>query len=264
MKTGIQYGLPAADYHKIRALSATGLKKLATSPAHFAHWLDNPDEQTPALRLGMLTHICVIEPKRFDDEVVVAPIVDRRTKEGKSIWEQFKGDNEGKEIITHEEREQMLAMRAAVRAHPAASLLLTGGKAEVSVFAEEGGVYCKARFDYLTNAIIDLKTTEDASPAGFARSVANYGYHIQAAHYLAMAKAVGLEVKEFILIAVEKSGPHAVACYKLDPADILLADAERRRLIQLHASCSEFNAWPAYSREIETLTLPKWAQTKAA
>jgi hypothetical protein len=30
------------------------------------------------------------------------------------------------------------------------------------------------------------------------------------------------------------------------------------------ASCCEFNSWPAYSREVETLILPKWHNQKAA
>lgn len=267
MNPGINYNLPAADYHAIRALSATGLKKLAVTPAHYAHWLDHPDEPTPAMRIGRLVHLACIEPVLWDASVVVAPIVDRRTKEGKSIWEQFQASNGGKEIVTHDEHQQMLAMRASVRAHPAAGALFKEGASEVSLFAtdESTGALCKSRLDWLkTGQIVDLKTTEDASPAGFARSVHNYGYHLQAAHYVAMAKAVGLGSLDFILVAVEKTAPHAVACYKLDPSDILLADAERRRLMQLHASCTEFKSWPAYSREVETLTLPNWAKTKAA
>jgi exodeoxyribonuclease VIII len=157
-------------------------------------------------------------------------------------------------------------MRHAVRAHPAAAKLLTGGAAEVSLFAnDERGAYCKARYDYLTEtAIVDLKTTEDASPAGFARSLANYKYNLQAAHYRAMAKAVGLGDLRFVFVAVEKSAPHAVACYELDAADLILAENERQALLALHSTCSDFKTWPAYSREVETITLPNWAKVKAA
>ena len=52
--------------------------------------------------------------------------------------------------------------------------------------------------------IIDLKSTVDASPKGFQRSVANYRYHVQSSHYLDVVEmATGTHLK-LGFIAVEK------------------------------------------------------------
>jgi len=267
MKPGIYNDLPADQYHADQAYSFSAIKQAMRSPAHLKAWLTAPPEQTPAMRLGTLTHLAVLQPDLFGSTTAVAPIVDRRTKEGKSIWEQFQAQNTGKEIITNDEREQLTAMRDSVRIHPAASALLGKGTAEVSVFNQcvETGLPLKARMDWVReNAIVDLKTTEDASPAGFAKSVSNYRYDLQAAHYRRMLKLEGRGDLPFYLIAVEKEAPFAVAVYRLDEGDLTLADMQMQQQLRAIASCCEFNSWPAYSREVETLTLPKWHNQKAA
>lgn len=267
MKPGIYDDLPADQYHADPAYSFSAIKQAMRSPAHLKAWLTAPPEQTPAMRIGTLTHLAVLQPDLFGSTTAVAPIVDRRTKEGKSIWEQFQAQNTGKEIITNDEREQLTAMRDSVRIHPAASALLGEGTAEVSVFNQcvETGLPLKARMDWVReNAIVDLKTTEDASPAGFAKSVSNYRYDLQAAHYRRMLKLQGRGELPYILIAVEKEAPFAVAVYRLDEGDLTLADMQMQQQLRAIASCCEFNSWPAYSREVETLTLPKWHNQKAA
>jgi len=267
MKPGIYNDLPADQYHADPAYSFSAIKQAMRSPAHLKAWLTTPPEQTPAMRIGTLTHLAVLQPDLFGSTTAVAPIVDRRTKEGKSIWEQFQAQNTGKEIITNDEREQLTAMRDSVRIHPAASALLGEGTAEVSVFNQcvETGLPLKARMDWVReNAIVDLKTTEDASPAGFAKSVSNYRYDLQAAHYRRMLKLQGRGDLPFYLIAVEKEAPFAVAVYRLDEGDLTLADMQMQQQLRAIASCCEFNSWPAYSREVETLTLPKWHNQKAA
>ena len=267
MKPGIYDDLPADQYHADPAYSFSAIKQAMRSPAHLKAWLTAPPEQTPAMRIGTLTHLAVLQPDLFGSTTAVAPIVDRRTKEGKSIWEQFQAQNTGKEIITNDEREQLTAMRDSVRIHPAASALLGEGTAEVSVFNQcvETGLPLKARMDWVRdNAIVDLKTTEDASPAGFAKSVSNYRYDLQAAHYRRMLRLQGRGDLPFMLIAVEKEAPFAVAVYRLDEGDLTLADMQMQQQLRAIASCCEFNSWPAYSREVETLTLPKWHNQKAA
>lgn len=259
MKNEMIHDMPAPDYHAHPAISKSGLDQVRKSPAHYKHWLTAPREETAAMRLGTLTHLSVFQPELYRSRVVVAPIVDKRTKEGKSIWEQFKVENDGKDIVTHDDAVTIREMTTSVRGSDA-GLMITGGAAEVSLFATQNGVDCKARLDYVVDdVIVDLKTTEDASPAAFARSVANYRYHVQAAHYLALARELGMEAKRFVFIAVEKEAPYAIARYELDPADLMLAEADRQKHLARYASCQAFDSWPSYSYEIKILTLPKWA-----
>ena len=254
--------MPAWEYHRDPSISKSGLDQFRKSPAHFQAWLAEDREQTPAMRIGTLTHLAVLEPDSFDEKTVIAPLVDKRTKEGKSIWEQFKGDNDGKEILSLDEHNQIVAMRDSVRKHQAAGKLLAKGGSEISVFAvcPKTKVMMKGRFDWLDgNTIVDLKTTEDASPEGFAKSVANYRYHMQAAHYIALAGLVGIKDATFKMIAVEKAAPYAVAVYELGAADLILAESDRITLLEMFSSCTQFQSWPAYSQNITTISLPRWA-----
>lgn len=254
--------MPAWEYHRDPSISKSGLDQFRKSPAHFQAWLAEDREQTPAMRIGTLTHLAVLEPDTFDSKTVVAPLVDKRTKEGKSIWEQFKAQHDGKEILSLDEHDQIVAMRDSVRKHQAAGKLLAKGGSEISVFATcpKTKVMMKGRFDWLDgNTIVDLKTTEDASPEGFAKSVANYRYHVQAAHYIALAGLVGIKDAKFVMIAVEKSAPYAVAVYELGAADLILAESDRITLLEMFSSCTKFQSWPAYSQNITTISLPRWA-----
>ena len=254
--------MPAWEYHRDPSISKSGLDQFRRSPAHYKAWLAEDSEQTPAMRIGTLTHLAVLEPDTFNSVTVIAPLVDKRTKEGKSIWEQFKGDNDGKEILSLDEHNQIVAMRDSVRKHQAAGKLLAKGGSEISVFAvcPKTKVMMKGRYDWLDgNTIVDLKTTEDASPDGFAKSVANYRYHIQAAHYIALAGLVGIKDATFRMIAVEKAAPYAIAVYELGAADLILAESERITLLEMFSSCTQFQSWPAYSQNITTISLPRWA-----
>jgi hypothetical protein len=92
------------------------------------------------------------------------------------------------------------AMAQALLEHPVARLGLTGGQPEQALFADDDrfGVWRRCKVDYLAPAaggrliLTDIKTTEDASPAGFAKSAAKYGYHRQAANCAWLARRLGL------------------------------------------------------------------------
>ena len=103
-----------------------------------------------------------------------------------------------------------------------------------------------------------MKTTDDATPEGFSRTVTSFGYHIQAAHYLEMTGA-----ENFIFVAVERKAPYAVGIYKLD-AEWLQAGANlRRKAITLLHECKALDSWPAYPTAVQTLSCPKWVLNKS-
>jgi exodeoxyribonuclease VIII len=107
--------------------------------------------------------------------------------------------------------------------------------------------------------VVDLKTTKSASKRGFAKSVAEYRYHVQAAIYTDLLEANGLFVPEFIFIAVEKTYPYAVGIYKLDQDALDLGRSLYQRDLALYKHCVEMDDWPAYPEEVVTLSLPAWA-----
>lgn len=247
-----------ADYHSDPAISASHLHAVAKSPAHYyARFLDPnrpPSPSSPALLFGSLAHCAVLEPDEIYSRYAVAP--DRRTKEGKEIAKQMASD--GIEAVSQSDWDMAKAMREAVHAHPIAAKLLEEGAPEQSFWWDDvaTGMRCKCRPDWLRpdGIVVDLKTTQDASPKGFGKSVANFRYHVQAAHYLN-----GLEAERFLFIAVEKTYPFSVAVYELDEDALQegrhLAFRDLRRI----ATCRKLNEWPGYSQEVTTLSLPMWA-----
>jgi hypothetical protein len=248
------------DYHADPAVSASHLHAVAKSPYHYwSRYLDTKriaPEPTAAMRLGLLVHCAVLEPDELLQRYSVAP--DRRTKEGKAAVARMAA--EGIEAVSETDMALALSMAASVRVHPAAAALLAHGKAEQSFWWDDTdtGLRCKCRPDwYSGSTVVDLKTTTDASPAGFARSVATFRYHVQASHYLA-----GLHGAErFVFIAVEKTAPYAVAVYELDAAAMAAGDELRQRDMRIIADCQATTEWPGYGDDCQALSLPSWALT---
>ena len=247
------------QYHTDPAVSASHLKAVMQSPYHYwSRFVDpnrSPIEPTAAMRLGSLAHCAILEPDDLLQRYgVCGP---RNTKAGKEQAAAMEA--EGIEAVTSTDMALALSMAAAVRNHTAAAELLKRGKAEQSFWWDDlpTGMRCKCRPDWYHGAtVVDIKTTTDASPQAFARAVATYGYHVQAAHYLA-----GLHGAErFVFVAVEKSYPHAVAVYELDAASMALGRTMRDNALDVIAGCHAAGVWPGYGDTfIQTISLPKWA-----
>lgn len=259
-----------AEYHAHPAISKSGLDRIDQSPAHYRAWLSEPRITTPALTFGSACHNYVLECETFENRYVVAPSgIDRRTKAGKELWEAFTSEAAGREIISTDDMEKLVAIRASIIDHPVAEELLDhgSGKAEVSVFGVLDDVGVKCRPDWLREdgIVVDLKTTDNAGHSAFSRSVAKYRYHVQSAFYSDLLEAVTCEpVKAFVFIAVEKAPPYAVSVYELDAESLEVGRSAYQRNLDTFRRCLEANHWPAYSDAIETLTLPRWAFAEAA
>lgn len=271
-----RYGLPMenAAYHRHHGVSKSHLDLVARSPLHYwARYVDPnrvEPEPTPAMLLGTALHTHVLELEAWDERYITAPDgVDRRTKAGKELWAAFEAEAEGRAVISRADLDQVQAMSRAVYRHPAAALLLgMEGKAETThMWTDEAtGLECKCRPDWLTadgSIVVDLKTTEDASPAGFRKSISSWRYHVQAAWYLhGLEQATGTRPEQFIFVCVEKKAPHAVAVYAAD-AEMIAAGAEAAaRDLDVLATCKQANAWPSYSEQIEIISLPGWMRPR--
>lgn len=260
----IRHDLTNAEYHASTAISKSGLDLIRRAPYLYAYRRENPQEQTPAMRLGTLTHTVVLEPEVFAHSVIARPEgIDRRTSAGKADWAAFEIMAEGREIITNEEGAKLAAIRDAVRSHPAAAKALTGSPTiEQSIFWDSDGIACRCRPDAVTSkgVIVDLKTTRDASPEGFAKSIAQYRYHVQAAFYSdGYRAAFGEAPRGFVFIAVETEPPYLVAVYVASEAMTQRGRVDYQTDLDTFRRCQESGTWPGYSDAPLTIDLPKWA-----
>ena len=268
--TTVMHNQSAADYHADPGASASRLKLLRRSPAHMRYAMDNPEEPTPAMIIGSATHSAILEPDLFVKEWGRLPVGDGRStaiKQAKAeLITQFGADH----ILKSDVYDNILAMRDSVLGNALALDLLDGADTEVSHYWTEDRIECKARIDALpregsqwNNCIVDIKTTANAHPDEFRRTVGNFSYHIQAAHYLAAA-----DRDRFIFIVVERDAPHCVAIYELDDDALELGRQERDSLLKLWALCEAkeavrgADAWPGFPPEIQELALPGWAYTQ--
>lgn len=265
MTPGFHNDLAFPEYLALERLSPSGAKLLARSPAHYAWSRAHPFPETPALRVGKATHSLALEGREaFAAAFAVEPKADGRTREGKAVKAAFAEEAEGKIILTATEAELVEAMAAGILAHPLAPALIEGGTPELSMIwtDPETGAPCKGRADLARLAdgvIVDLKTALTAAPGDFARSVLSYGYHCQAAAYLAGSAALGANVRDFIILAVEKAPPYAVGIYRLPDAALELGRRRWAESCALYAACRESGIWPGYGESIQELTLPGWA-----
>lgn len=252
-----------ADYHALPSVSKSGLDLIRKAPALYKWRRENPMLPTPAMRMGTLAHTAVLEPDTLRDRVMVAPKVDRRTSAGKSEWEAFLIASEGKELVEIDELEKLVKIRDAVWAHPAANKAMRQiSEVESSIFWAMDGVDCRCRPDAITsgNVIVDLKTTRDASPEGFAKSIAQYRYHVQAAFYSdGYLKAFGAPPRGFVFIAVETEPPFLVGVYVSSEAMTIRGRSDYETDLQTYRRCIEADDWPGYAETPLTIDLPKWA-----
>lgn len=262
---GLYPQMSAAEYHALPYASNSRLKHLLRSPAHAKAYMESPSATTPALALGSAIHTAVLEPHLFESKYIVAPDCDRRTKEGKAIWEAFQAEANGREIIKQADRDTCLAVYGAIYEHPAAGALLNAaGDVELSVIAEDeaSGALYKIRPDKLVGhlgTVVDLKTTQDASREAFTRSIFNLGYHRQAALYLDGLRASGVEVQHFVFVAVEKEPPFGVGVYRLTDEAVEAGRTQLAPLLRTWKWCEDTGEWPGYSEQVEDITLPRYA-----
>ena len=244
-------------YHADKGSISTSLiKKMANTFAHADYALHSEFEQTAAMQLGTVFHDLVLEDGMGFE---VQPDVNARTKAGKATLADFKELNEGKLIVKQEVVDTARMMRESVYKHTTASALLKSGDAEMSIFWDHKGQQLRCRPDFYNtaNVVVDLKSAIDASPAGFAKAVANFGYDLQEAIYRD-GVTTQLEVKDFVFIVTDNKPPHLTAVYRLKTEDVLKARDKYHRLLSGWKACNEFEYFTGYSDDIVTLDLPGW------
>ena len=257
------------QYHSGPGVSKSHLDAIAgKSPRHYWQKYINPDRErtppTPAMVMGSAIHSAILEPDLFPSEYVANPGIERRSNAGKAEYAAFEAEHKGKIVLSDEDFQACLAIRDAVHSHPLAAGLLTLGQAEQSFYGidPETGELIKCRTDYMHDSgsmIVDLKSTEDASPDGFGKSAANFRYPVQIAWYHdVMDAAYGEHPEHWVFMAVEKKPPYAIGIYFTDPADVQRARVAARRDFMRIVEAKRAGVWPDYGAEALPLSLPAW------
>ena len=258
-----------AEYNAIEGVRRSDLWQIRLSPEKYRYLTEHPEKQTPALVFGSMVHKLLLEPKTFSREFIVAPQVDRRTRDGREAWREFLERNAGKTGIMQDEYEQAQEMVQAVLRHPIASKLMHG-KTEEPFFFTDGvtGEQCKCRVDLLTEldgkpVVVDYKTAVLADTEVFSKKLFQYGYHLQAYMYTeaVMLSMVLPERPRFVFIAQEKDKPYSVNCIEVSEEVMDAGEREFRRLMNILHECKETGYWYGYNGafdELNSTEVPGW------
>lgn len=260
---GVFRDMPTETYFAIDAMSQSGAKEILRSPAHFRYAREHQREPTPAMRFGTAVHAGILEPETFEATVVCAPAINARTTAGREQRDAFLAANAGRLVLSADDYDRARRCIEAVGRHPAAKALLTGAEVEVSLFWLDGRYKapCKGRIDARNHdGLIDIKTTQDASPEEYSRTIASYGYHLQAAHYFSGCEHLLDATPQFFAhIVVETEAPHGVAVYAIPGNAIMAGAARMSEALRRYAEARETGRWSSYPTTIESIQLPRWA-----
>jgi hypothetical protein len=260
---GLDDNVYHAAYDELTQLPAIGSSNLVSfikAPARFKFDIEQgQQEETPEhFLVGSASHCLLLEALTFNSRYAVLPEGMKKDKRTKA-YKEFLEENQGKDILTIKQLIQSRAMADSTRRQH--SQFFSGGQSEVSYFRRDKntGLVVKARIDYrINNLAIDYKTTKDAEPVAFERSIYNLKYYIQAAHYLAVSGLDG-----FAFVPVEKTPPYLTSGpYVLSEEALIKGSKERDNALEKLAECNAKNDWPGYRCEVITCELPYYMQDK--
>ncbi len=256
---GFYLDVDERSYHTdLTSLSVSGAKVLLKAPALFRWQQDHPVHKD-VFDFGSAAHALVLGAGM--ESIYVTPLDEFRTNAAKA--EKAEARRVGLSVVTPAEWLTVCDMADVLATHETAMRLLSDGKPEVSAYArdEATGVMRRCRFDWLGSRILtDYKSTRSADPWSFGGDVAKFGYHLQAAWYLDLARDLGHPAEAFAFIAQEKEPPYLVEVYDLDEPALARGRELNNRALERFRDCTESGIWPGYTaRQFSTLSLPKWA-----
>jgi len=261
MDNGLHENISIEEYHSGSGISRSSLMLILESPFHYKNRHTVTFKDSDAKTIGSMVHGLILEPHLFDDEFALEPIVNKRTKAGRAEIDEFKEDN--KEKITYSESmlNQATDMTESFFNFESNKNLFKDIDAEQSIFwiHEETGLQFKCRPDgwiKSSNIIIDLKTTKSAKLRQMQRSCLDYGYLIQAAMIKEGLASLGVDMKQYLIAAIEKTPPYASAIYMIDEDAINYGLNQFNKAARLLSDCMLKDKWPSY--EPDLLTIPNY------
>lgn len=256
------------EYRSHPAISRSELFLLSESPEKFKYYKDNLQNASPALIFGQLFHKMVLQPQTLWDDFIVMPDINRRTSEGKEIYNNFMEEAKEKIIVTADMFEKCSDMAQAVAQNEFVQKLLAGEKEKEFFWTDElTGEECKCRADVVTNIenaniIVDFKTAMCANTDIFAINAIKHGYDLQAGMYKEGIDKITGKKHMFVFIVVEKEPPYSVNIVNTDELFLRHGYDLFRKYLGIYHDCKQTGNWYGYLgkfNQINTLSLPSFA-----
>jgi len=264
--------MPWWDYHQLRAVRSSDLRVAAErSLAHMRWERDNEDDEkaSQVQTTGRALHALLLEPETEWKRFARAPdwLTNRARKKDREEWDGLVEEYGEDFVLRATDYDGVVGQGRVIREKPLYAGLLREGERELTVVwrDKETEVWCKARLDFLTTileriTVLDIKGARDARPGPFSRSIQEFGYHFQGAHYLAGLAAHGIAATDYCLLASEWAAPYECQLHRMQDHLLVLAETRRDRIMADIARAEQSGVWPGYPEEVNTIGIPIWAQ----
>jgi hypothetical protein len=272
---GAFLNVPMDVYQAAPGESKSSLDLLVDSPIDYRRTKDGliPKEVTDAMEFGTILHGSVFEGQRSSYHVRPATYSeDFKPWNGNAkLCKDWLDAHQDKPVLTADRAAYVKSATEYVRSHPKCAELINGGHAEVSCFAydEETGLLLKGRMDYVIPGeqfftVPDLKTTADASTEEFRGTISKRRYHVQAAIYRRILRALGAPDVRFYFIALQTRALPKVNVRELNPRAMDLGDTVLDDDLMTLKACRESHRWPEWRDEsptgaVQHIDLPDFA-----
>lgn len=286
---GLHLGLPAPEYHADPALGSGSIKDALESIERYRYRQRFPLNANPAMALGSLAHVLILEPDTVADAFVTQPD-EIKTRRGKA-WDAFVSEAGTRTIVKGDDYRKAEGMARAIYKDPLARRLIAGADHEVSAFWTDDGVRCKARIDSLprggsvpllaedgsemeypcSKIVVDLKTTKSAAIRDWTTyTMERLGRHIQAGHYMRILRALGLDRDRWVFVVVEQEPrildddgepAHVVKVYEIRLSTLAAGEARAAAAVRSIAAARESGIWTSpHTGPIKVVGLTEWAE----
>lgn len=260
---------PIESYHSNPAISNSKLRDFdARGPRyywmrHIRREIDRKD--TVALRTGRALETYLFEPAAFAEWFVVKPVEFNGRKD---VWKDWLTEQErsGKTVIEHKEFEAFEWMKKAIAECSTAQSLIEAATYQPSFrvpWSGLPGLQSRPDFGSVSGCpasdyrpfTLDLKTVRKLSDLTSGRSVANYGYHQQAA-----IAHIACEQPETVhyLLAAEKEAPQRAMVLELSPTFIHLGESWAHANLERLAEHYAADHWPLTIEDSMVVEPPAW------
>lgn len=263
------YNMDERDYRRAMGINISSLNYLDQSPAHM-RWNTRYFKEFKSMDFGKKLHMYLLERDRFDSTYIIEPDFGnlrlKAIRENRDKWHE---ENKHLETIDPKDLEKINKIGEAIGNSLNAKMFIEeaikNGLMEISCFfkASDSDLIRKGRVDILCpefGAIIDLKTTKNASFEEFSKSYFNFRYYRQAAYYMDLVNDINpfLGINKYIIIAVENEPPFGISCYELQDQDIEIGREEYMEHLETYKYCVMVDRWPGYEDIVQKLSLPGW------
>lgn len=251
-----------------RPVSYSTLKAFLKCPARWRDGFEYP--ATKAKDFGNIVDTILLTPSAFASRYAVEPETyagedgkPKKWNNNAKVCQAWHEAQEGKEIIKPGMLADAQSAVSRLMADPAINEIVSASDAQVAI----EGVWYDSQLEIEVPArcmidlaprdstaqasfLADIKTTDSAAPAAFARKAFNFGYHVQAAFYQDLWNAAtGQSRDSHALILVESCAPFQTAKRVMAPGLIELGRQTYLRWLKDYCWCLKRGVWPDYEAQ---------------